>query len=105
MALFGNKEDKKLEKEEKKLEKVQGVIDYYKLNELERDDLLLLSEIFKNNRYLEMISFGSFLSGNTKNFAELNTYQNELIRDQNFLIIRQLDKINKNLEKLLESRD
>lgn len=72
--MFGDKR----EKEEKKVEDLQKFIERYQLEELDEDDIKELYEIYRTSDF-------SFVSGLTQ---------------QNFIIIKLLNKINNNLEEL-----
>lgn len=102
MGLFGNKEEKELRKSQKEEEKVQKFLKYYNLEELDERDKNNIIDMLGSNNAIKMLSFGNFLSGNEKDFLEQLTYQQEFQRDQLFLIIKQLDRLNKNIERLLE---
>lgn len=72
--MFGDKRAKK----EKKLEDLQKFIERYQLEELDEDDIKELYEIYRTSDF-------SFVSG---------------LMQQNFIIIKILNKINNNLEEL-----
>lgn len=72
--MFGDKR----EKEEKKAEDKQKFIERYQLEELDEDDIKELYEIYRTSDF-------SFVSGHMQ---------------QNFIIIKILNKINNNLEEL-----
>ena len=72
--MFGDKRAK----EEKKVEDLQKFIERYQLEELGEDDIKELYEIYRTSDF-------SFVSG---------------LMQQNFIIIKILNKINNNLEEL-----
>lgn len=72
--MFGDKRAR----EEKKAENLQKFIDRYQLEELDEDNLKELYEIYR-----------------TSNFSVF-----EGIIEQNFIVIKLLNRINKNLEEL-----
>lgn len=72
--MFGDKRAKK----EKKLEDLQKFIERYQLEELDEDDIKELYEIYRTSDFI-------FVSG---------------LMQQNFIIIKILNKINNNLEEL-----
>lgn len=74
MSMFGDKRAK----EEKKVEDLQKFIERYQLEELDEDDIKELYEIYRTSDF-------SFVLG---------------LMQQNFIIIKILNKINNNLEEL-----
>lgn len=72
--MFGDKRAK----EEKKVEDLQKFIERYQLEELDEDDIKELNRIYRTSDF-------SFVSG---------------LMQQNFIIIKILNKINNNLEEL-----
>lgn len=96
MALFGSKEDK----EAKQAEKEQALLDKYGLGTLsDPEDIKSVRAIVTQLAGTGLMEFGAMLAGNEK--AMLNTqmhFQRAMV-EQNFVIIRQLDRIAKLLEK------
>jgi hypothetical protein len=93
MGLFGNGETKEQKLERKK----QAILDKYGVGDLsDPQDVasvnLIANELVGNN----MIELGTALSGNGVDVAELSYLR--AIVEQNFMIIRQLDRLNKNIE-------
>lgn len=101
MALFGNKEEKEikqLEKDKLKAEKIMTKYNLDDIDERDRDNLIALSYELAGNGWLE---WGSILGGtNEKDELQRLNFSQQVIIEQNFLMIKQLDKLNKNLEKL-----
>lgn len=93
MALFGNGESK----EEKKERKAQEMLSKYGLDCLSDPNDL---EAVKNIQYSlmgnKMIELGAALQGNGADAAKMS-YLNAIMQ-QNYIIIRQLDRIAKALE-------
>lgn len=91
MGLFGNKEDKKNRK-------VAELLTRYNLQELsDQNDLQSVINIAEDLAGNNLITFGTTLSGKAEDVAKL-TYLSALI-EQNWIIIRQLDRLNKKLEE------
>lgn len=94
MALFGGKESK----EEKQARKAQELLEKYGLQELsdprDLDAVKNISESLMGNKLIEL---GTALSGTGEDSAKLS-YLSALV-EQNWIIIRQLDRLNKSLEK------
>lgn len=93
--MFGSKETK----EEKKARKTQELLEKYGVQNLsDPRDIesvkTIANELIGNN----LIEFGTALSGSGVDVAKM-TYMRAIV-EQNFMIIRQLDKLNQNLEKL-----
>jgi len=91
MALFGNNE-------EKKEEKAQALLAKYGLQELsDPRDLEAVKQISYNLMGNKLIELGTALQGNGADAAKLS-YLNAIM-EQNFIMIRQLDRIAKELSK------
>lgn len=102
MALFKSKEEKDLEKQEKEKEKIEKFLDHYNLDDIDERDRANILDLARQDKALSFLDAGTFLSGDEKDFLQQIAYQQQLIRDQNFLMIKQLDRLNKSLERLLE---
>mgnify|MGYP000322166322 CR=1 FL=1 len=102
MALFKSKEEKDLEKQAKEKEKIDKFLHYYNLDDIDERDRANILDMAGYDKALSLLDTGNFLAGNEKDYLQQIAYQQQLIRDQNFLMIKQLDRLNKNLEKLLE---
>lgn len=90
MALFGNTE-------EKKAAKVEALLNRYGLQELsDQRDLDSVRNIATNLMGNKLIQLGAALQGNGADAAKLS-YMNAIM-EQNFIMIRQLDRIAKKLE-------
>lgn len=94
MGLFDVKETK----EEKQAKKIQDLLNKYGLNELhDNQDIesikLIASEMAGNN----LIELGTTLSGKAEDVAKMS-YLRALI-EQNWIIIRQLDRLINAVEK------
>ena len=90
MALFGNTE-------EKKAAKVEALLNRYGLQELsDQRDLDSVRNIATNLMGNKLVELGAALQGNGADAAKLS-YMNAIM-EQNFIMIRQLDRIAKKLE-------
>ena len=88
MALFNSES-----KEDKKARKAQELLEKYGLQELsDARDLASVKSIAANLAGSNLISFGATLQGKTEDVAKMSLLQ--AIIDQNWIIIRQLDKLN-----------
>lgn len=95
MALFGEKKTK----DEKEQDKLQAFMDKYQLEDLDHKDLVVLQRIAN-----DLVGNGFFKLGLALSFAKVEeqakiTYLSALV-EQNWMIIRQLSRLNKSLEKL-----
>lgn len=95
MALFGNNE-------EKKEQKIQAVLAKYNLEDLsdERDKEAIL-KIAQSMVGVGLIAAGADigLGTNEKAMIQAQMHYQKVIMEQNFIMIRQLDRIAKSLEK------
>ena len=92
MALFGGKESK----EDKAARKAQAVMDKYGLSEIDQKDVDAVRTITYSLMGNGMIELGNTLQGSGVDSAKLS-YLRALV-EQNWIIIRQLDRISKKLE-------
>lgn len=91
MALFGNNN-------EKREEKTQALLTKYGLQDLsDPRDLEAVRQISYNLMGNKLIELGATLQGNNADAAKMS-YLNAIM-EQNFIMIRQLDRIAKALEK------
>lgn len=94
MALFGAKETK----EDKAARKAQAVMDKYGLSEIEPKDLESVRTNTNSLMGNSLIELGNALTGSGVDSAKLS-YLRALV-EQNWIIIRQLDRLNKRLDNL-----
>lgn len=92
MALFGTKETK----EDKAARKAQAIMDKYGLSELDAKDLESVRTISCSLMGNSLIELGNTLTGSGVDSAKLS-YLRALV-EQNWIIIRQLDRLNKRLD-------
>ncbi len=93
MALFGAKESK----EDKVARKTQAMMEKYGLEYLDQKDLESVRSIGYALMGNNLIELGTTLSGSGVDVAKMS-YLRALI-EQNWIIIRQLDRINKKLDQ------
>lgn len=99
MALFGSKDtEPKMTKEEKQMAKF---MEKYQLEEVDEKDLAIIKKIAT-----DLAGNGLFKVGMTLSFAKAEeqakvTYLSALT-EQNWMIIRQLSRLNSNIEKLVD---
>lgn len=98
MGLFNQKDDKEIKNEQKELEKMQKLISKYNLGELSRDNLENLKNISNTMASNNLFKAGLALSfANATDQAKIG-YLDVLV-EQNFMIIRQLNEISRKLNK------
>lgn len=91
MALFGNNEDKKEQK-------IQALLQRYGLEDLsDPRDKQAVQNIATNLMGNKLMELGTALQGNGVDSAKMSYLS--AIMEQNFIMIRQLDRIAKALEK------
>ena len=89
MGLFGN--------DEKRAQKAQALLEKYGLEELsDPRDIESVRQLSYDLMGNKMIELGTVMQGNTADVAKM-TYLSAIMQ-QNFIIIRQLDRLNRNLE-------
>ena len=89
MGLFGN--------DEKRAQKAQALLEKYGLEELsDPRDIESVRQLSYDLMGNKMIELGTVMQGNTADVAKM-TYLSAIMH-QNFIIIRQLDRLNRNLE-------
>lgn len=95
MAMFGNKESK----EEKQDRKAQELLSRFGLEELKDErDLATVRTIANEMAGNSMIEIGTALKGNAVDSAKMSYLR--AILEQNWIIIRQLDRMNATLEHM-----
>lgn len=98
MALFGGKDaEPKMTKEEKQMAKF---MEKYQLEEVDEKDLVIIKKIAN-----DLAANGLFKAGMALSFAKAEeqakvTYLSALT-EQNWMIIRQLSRLNSNIEKIV----
>lgn len=105
MDFFKSKEERQNKKQEKRDAEINAFLDYYNLGDIDERDHENLLDIFRYSRGLGLSDFGNILSGSEKSLLEQITTINMIAKDQNFLIIKQLDRLNKNLESISSKLD
>lgn len=103
MALFATaeeKEAKKIEKEEKDFEKL---VKRYNLKYADKEDYEILKNISRELAGNGIAEFGMIFAGKTEDRLKLDRLA--ALQEQNWIIINQLLKLNKNIEKLVENKE
>lgn len=96
MALFKTAEEKAAIQAQKE----QALLDKFGLGNLsDPEDIKSLQKIASELTGTGMSEFGALLSGDGKEFARLTATYTRTIVEQNFIMIRQLDRISKLLSR------
>ena len=95
MALFRDKKSK----EEKDQEKLEKFMDRYQLEDLDEKDLVVLQRIAADLVGNNLLKAGMALTFAKAEEQAKVTYLSALV-EQNWMIIRQLSRLNKNIEEL-----
>ncbi|MDD6788822.1 MAG: hypothetical protein PUE04_01805 [Lachnospira sp.] len=97
----GSKEDKEAKREEKRRAAIQKTLETYRLTSLtDPDDIASVADIVSDLYGTGGMQLGVTLGGgNDRDLQKIQMYYQRAIIEQNFIIIRQLDRLNKKLEK------
>lgn len=99
MALFNKSPEEKEEKQQKEIAKF---MEKYQLEDLDEKDLVVLKKIANDLAGSDLMKTGVKLTFGTKPEENLKiSYLNTLVQ-QNWMIIRQLSRLNKNLEEKMK---
>lgn len=99
MALFGDKTSKQEKIEAKREKQLQDFMDRYQLEDLDDKDLIVLERIAADLAGNKFIKAGMALSFAKAEDQAMLTYLSALV-EQNWMVIRQLSRLNSNLENL-----
>lgn len=100
MAIFGDRKTA----EEKQAEKMKKFMDRYQLEDLDEKDLIVLQKIAGDLAGNSFFKVGMALSFAKAEEQAKVTYLSALV-EQNWMIIRQLSRLNKNIEELKNKKD
>lgn len=95
MALFGGQKESKEEKQERKTQEIMSRFGLEDLND--GRDLAAARKIAEEMAGNSLIEVGTALQGKAEEVAKISYLR--AILEQNWIIIRQLDRLNKNMEK------
>lgn len=101
--MFGGKERRAAKQEKKEQEKIDGFMEKYQLEDMTEGDMKALERIA-----LELNGKGLLKAGMALSFAKVEeqakvSYLSALV-EQNFLVLSQLSRLNKNIEELKDSK-
>ena len=102
MSLLKNKKSKEEKKQEKQQEQLKEFMEKYQLEDLDEKDMVVLQRIVKDLMLNGLLKTSMALTfAKVEEQAKIN-YLATLV-DQNWMIIRQLSRLNKNIEELLKA--
>lgn len=109
MALFATAEEKEIKKKEKELkkkekeeEKFQRLVKKYNLTNIGIEDYELIRKISLDTAGDAWGEIGILLDFNTKTEDRLKINKLQALQEQNWIIINQLGRLNKNISELIE---
>lgn len=97
MSLFGKRETK----EDKQQKKLDQFMERYQLEDLDEKDLMVLQRIANDLVGNNLLKTGMALSFAKAEEQAKVTYLSALV-EQNWMVIRQLSRLNNNIEKLID---
>lgn len=97
MALFESKEEKEAKKAAKEMQKTQEFLDKYGLSEINGQDLQSIKNIASEMWGMGLMRLGMSLTG-LKDEERTKIEYLSALYEQNWIIIRQLDRLNKKLD-------
>ena len=103
MALFATAEEKELKKKEKEEKEFQKLVDRYHLKDMDKEDYQLLRNASGYLVAHGIAEIGLLAGGSLED--KLKIEKLGALQEQNWIIINQLLKLNRNIEKLIENKD
>lgn len=103
MALFATAEEKELKKKEKEEKEFQKLVDRYHLRDMDKEDYQLLRNVSSYLVAHGIAEIGLLAGGSLED--KLKIEKLGALQEQNWIIINQLLKLNRNIEKLIENKD
>lgn len=102
MGLFSSIEEKEQKKSEKKMKSFQQLVDKYNLNDMSEEDFNLIKNISDKLTGTGFLEMGVALSLNTKPEDQIKINRLSALQEQNWIIINQLGRLNKNVKELID---
>ena len=104
MGLFATAEEKAKKADEKKNKKFQQLVDRYNLTDMDIEDYELIKNVCDNLTGTALMELGVALSLNTKAEDQIKIDRLAALQEQNWIIINQLGRLNKNIKELLKDK-
>jgi len=102
MSLFISTEEKEKKKEEKKKKQLEQLINKYHLKDIDEEDYELIKEIGSDLCGTTWGEISVLFDSKTTAVDQVKVDRLAAIQDQNWIIINQLGRINKNLKELIQ---
>lgn len=102
MGLFATTEEKKAKKQEKENKRFNKLIETYHLTDVDTKDYELIKSICESSISTDLMDLGVALSFNTKTEDQVKINRLNALQEQNWIIINQLGRLNKNIKELIE---
>lgn len=104
MGLFATAEEKAKKIDEKKNKKFQQLVDRYNLTDMDIEDYELIKNVCDNLTGTALMELSVALSLNTKAEDQIKIDRLAALQEQNWIIINQLGRLNKNIKELLKDK-
>lgn len=102
MALFATAEEKQKKEEEKREKKFNQLVERYHLSDISSEDYALIKNVCDHMTGTSLMELGVTLSLGTKAEDQVKIDRLASLQEQNWIIINQLGRLNKNISKLIE---
>ena len=102
MALFATAEEKEQKKAKKKEQKFNQLVERYHLTDMDYEDYELIKNVCDNMTGTTLMELGVALSLSTKAEDQIKIDRLASLQEQNWIIINQLGRLNKNIKELIE---
>lgn len=102
MALFATAEEKEIKKKTKEEEKFNKLVKRYNLTNIDKEDFELIKNVATQLAGSSLGELGITFDFNTKTEDRLKISRLAALQEQNWIIINQLGRLNKNIKELIE---
>lgn len=102
MGLFATAEEKQQKQDEKKEKKFNQLIERYHLTDIGKEDYELIKNVCDHMSGTSLMELGVALSIGTKAEDQIKIDRLAALQEQNWIIINQLGRLNKNIKELIE---
>lgn len=102
MALFATTEEKSKKIEEKNEKKFQELVEKYHLSEIDKEDFELIKNVCNQLKGNDLMELGVALSFGAKTEDQIKINRLAALQEQNWIIINQLGRLNKNVKELAD---
>lgn len=102
MSLFKSEEEKRAKKIAKEEENFNKLVKKYKLTDIDKEDYELIKNISDELVGTSILDFSLSVSLGTSPEDKVKINRLSALQEQNWIIINQLGRINKNIKELIE---